>query len=425
MKTTKLCLLILLTMGNCIVALQSYIVSWANGFTKPTERTGNGTPTFRPVLPDSTITSNQDGGGDGSGASSTARTDELYKLIYYATLAPSSHNTQCWKFRIDRNNDDADSSKSSSTGSITILPDFSRSCPVVDPDYHHLYASLGCAVENLVIAAQAHGYETRVDASSPQDGIQVHLKKSSPVAALATPEVMDLFQAIPKRQVSRCDYNGHALEPSELDSLQKAVAAAGGGGGNGGGGVHVVLVTDRKQMQDIQDQVLLANAAQINDPSFMKELRSWVRFNEKDAVSHGDGLYSKANGNPSIPTFLGNAIFNYIVRPSAENAKIAHQVESSAGFAMFVSQIDDPIHWVQAGRCYERFALQATIMGIRNAMLNQPVEVAKMRPAFVELMGLKKSSRVDLVVRFGKGPEVQGISPRRPLHDVVIMEGKP
>jgi hypothetical protein len=47
-----------------------------------------------------------------------------------------------------------------------------------------------------------------------------------------------------------------------------------------------------------------------------------------------------------------------------------------------------------------------------------------MRPAFVESMGLKKSSRVDLVVRFGKGPEVQAISPRRPLQDVVIVEGK-
>jgi hypothetical protein len=414
-STTKLCILVLLTMGNCIAALQSYIHFMANALTKPSttaERNTNSTPTFRPVFPDLT-------------------TDELYKLIYYATLAPSSHNTQCWKFRIDRNNHDDDNdntniSKSSACPAvITILPDFSRSCPVVDPDDHHLYASLGCAVENLVIAARASGYETRVNASTPQDGIQVHLKKlpaaDAAVLLATTPEVMDLFQAIPKRQVSRCDYNGQALEPSELEALQKAVATA---AAEAGGGVHVMLVTDRKQMQEIQDQVLLANAAQINDPSFMKELRSWIRFNEKHAVSLGDGLYGKANGNPSIPAFLGSAIFNYIVRPSSENNKIAHQVESSAGFAIFVSEKDDPIHWVQAGRCYERFALHGAVMGIRNAMLNQPVEVAAMRPAFVESMGLKKSSRVDLVVRFGKGPEVQAISPRRPLQDVVIVEGK-
>jgi hypothetical protein len=37
--------------------------------------------------------------------------------------------------------------------SIVILPDLSRRCPVVDPDDHHLYVSLGCAAENILQAA--------------------------------------------------------------------------------------------------------------------------------------------------------------------------------------------------------------------------------------------------------------------------------
>ena len=75
------------------------------------------------------------------------------ELVRYATLAPSSHNTQCWKFALDGQ-------------SISILPDLSRRCPVVDPDDHHLYVSLGCAAENLVQAAQALGLagEVRFDA---------------------------------------------------------------------------------------------------------------------------------------------------------------------------------------------------------------------------------------------------------------------
>jgi hypothetical protein len=52
-------------------------------------------------------------------------------LVRYATLAPSSHNTQCWKFQIDNN-------------AISILPDLLRRCPAVDPDDHHLFVSLGC-----------------------------------------------------------------------------------------------------------------------------------------------------------------------------------------------------------------------------------------------------------------------------------------
>jgi hypothetical protein len=54
-------------------------------------------------------------------------------------------------------------------------------------------------------------------------------------------------------------------------------------------------------------------------------------------------------------------------------------------------------------RHYERFALQATALGIRNAFLNQPDEVAALRPAFAASLGLT-GQRPDLVVRFGRGP---------------------
>ena len=45
---------------------------------------------------------------------------QMQALIYYATLAANGHNTQPWKFRIRQD-------------SITVLPDFSRRCPAVDP----------------------------------------------------------------------------------------------------------------------------------------------------------------------------------------------------------------------------------------------------------------------------------------------------
>ena len=39
-------------------------------------------------------------------------------------------------------------------------------------------------------------------------------------------------------------------------------------------------------------------------------------------------------------------------------------------------------HWVEAGRAYERFALKATSLGVKNAFLNMPVEEASVRHAF-------------------------------------------
>jgi hypothetical protein len=85
---------------------------------------------------------------------------------------------------------------------------------------------------------------------------------------------------------------------------------------------------------------------------------------------------------------------------------------------VFVGQTADKAQWVDVGRCYERFALQATALGIRNAFLNQPVEVALVRPPFAAAVGLS-GQRPDLVVRFGRGPTLPP-SLRRPVESILV-----
>lgn len=77
-----------------------------------------------------------------------------------------------------------------------------------------------------------------------------------------------------------------------------------------------------------------------------------------------------------------------------------------------------PAQWVEVGRAYERFALQSAALEIRNALLNQPVEVPTLRPQFAALLGIGKH-RPDLIVRFGRGPKLPP-SLRRPLQTVLV-----
>jgi hypothetical protein len=153
------------------------------------------------------------------------------------------------------------------------------------------------------------------------------------------------------------------------------------------------------------------------DPAFVKELKSWIRFNGADAVRTRDGLFSVSSGSPSIPTWLGEVAFGWFLTPKGENDKYARQIRSSAGIAVFVGEAVDKSHWVEVGRCYERFALQATALGIRNAFVNQPVEVGSVRPQFASTIGLA-NQRPDLVVRFGRGPALPS-SLRRPVQAVL------
>ena len=311
------------------------------------------------------------------------------ELVRYATLAPSSHNTQCWKFAVvDK--------------AITVLPDVSRRTPAVDPDDHHLFVSLGCATENLVQAALAHGLAGEPGFDAASNAVRVTL---APTQARASP----LFKAIPERQCTRGDYDGKPLPNEELRLLERAGTAD---------GVRVLLLTERSAMEQVLDHVVQGNTAQMANPAFVKELKAWIRFNGTDAVRTGDGLYSAASGNPSIPTWIGDLAFGWFFTPKGENDKYARQIRSSAGIAVFVGKAADKAHWVEVGRCYERFALQATALGIRNAFLNQPVEVASVRPQFADAVGLT-GQRPDLVVRFGRGPALPP-SLRRPVQAVLV-----
>lgn len=314
----------------------------------------------------------------------------LRELVRYATLAPSSHNTQCWRFRIGNS-------------AVSIQPDFSRRCPAVDPDDHHLFVSLGCAAENLAQAAIANGLMAETDFRPAAGGVlDIALTPTRPVAS-------PLFEAIPDRQCTRAEYDGSPLSTVELKTL------AGAGSDTD---VQVLLFTEKTAMEKILEYVAQGNTSQMRDPAFIKELKAWIRFNESDAVRTGDGLFAGASGNPTAPHWLGNRLFDLFFTPQRENEKYAGQVRSSAGIAIFVSEHDDKAHWLAVGRCYERFALQATALGIRNAFLNQPVEVPTLRTQFAQYLGIG-GRRPDLVVRFGRGP-LMPRSLRRPLEAILV-----
>ena len=314
-----------------------------------------------------------------------------WELVRYATLAPSSHNTQCWKFALD------------GTGqAITLRPDLARLCPAVDPDQHHVFVSLGCALENLTQAALAHGLKGDVLFDPATDAVRVTL---TPTAAQST----DLFKAIAQRQCTRGDYDAKPLTNAELALLQRAGSSE---------RVRLLLLTGQAAMAQVLDYIVQGNTAQMADAAFVTELKSWIRFNGRDAVRTRDGLYSAASGNPSVPAWMGERLFGWVFTPKSENDKLARQVRSSAGIAVFVGQAADKAHWVEVGRCYERFALQATALGIRNAFLNQPVEVSTLRPQFAAALGLGEQ-RPDLVVRFGRGPTLPK-SLRRPVEAVLV-----
>jgi nitroreductase len=130
--------------------------------------------------------------------------DQLKFLLNYAVLVPSGPNTQLWKFSIKENE-------------ISLIADFSRSLPAVDPTDRTLYISHGCLLTNLLMAAEHFGFE--YDIKCLPDGLlgdrtaAIRFSRKA-----ANPKFPDLFHEITKRiQIERA----LKRDPSEMKRSRK------------------------------------------------------------------------------------------------------------------------------------------------------------------------------------------------------------
>jgi hypothetical protein len=314
----------------------------------------------------------------------------MIELVRSATLAASGHNAQPWKFAIKEN-------------AIEIYPDYSRRLPIVDPSDRELWMSLGCALENLLIAARANGY-TQEEVSYPSnaaDFIRVHLKPD-------TVQVSPFLTAIPLRQNTRSTYDGQLIKNNHLKQLQSISLEP---------GVVMRFMLDPQELNTVVEYVDRGNLSQFADRAFVDELTHWIRFNKKEALAALDGLYSACSGNLQVPRWLGKIAVGG-TNPQQQADADTQKLRSSPGVVVIASETDDKTAWIRTGQVYERLALQMTTLDIKSAFLNQPIEVAAIRGQFQQAIGLG-NMLPQLLVRFGYAKSLPQ-SLRRPVEQVII-----
>ncbi len=316
----------------------------------------------------------------------TERT-RVHHLVRYATLAANSHNTQPWLFEAGGN-------------TIRIRADVDRRCPVVDPDDRHVIASLGCATENLVLAAKAAGIEAQVEFQPSSRHVNVTMTTAPSDSTAA-------YQAIVKRQTTRAPFDPTPLANDDLSAMESAAQR---------GGVRLRLLTARKELDRLKEFVVEGNTAQCNDDTFVRELRDWIRFNQTHAADTRDGLYTGSTGAPHFPRWLGQHAFPFFFTAGSENPKYVAQLDGSAGAIVLYAESDKPEGWFNVGRASQRFQLEATARDVRTSFINQPLEVNAVRGEFQKWLG--DGLRPAIVLRFGRGKPLPP-SLRRPVAAVL------
>jgi len=321
-----------------------------------------------------------------------AKNPDYLFMIEQAIKAPSGHNTQPWLFQINESD-------------IQIYPNFDKSLPVVDPDNRELFISLGCAVENLCIAASEKGYKTRVDIAE-EGTITVGLTKDESVE----PDI--LYNQISVRQTNRSVYTGQII-PSDKINLLKAMFDI--------SAMNIYFYeNDTPEFNTIADYIIKGNVMQMQDKAFTNELKSWMRFNKKHQDKTNDGLSYAVFGAPNLPRFIVEPIMSKALNDKRQNRGDRKKIASSSHFVLFTATSNTPEEWIRLGIIMERLLLKLTEQGIVHAYMNQPNEVSELSIKMAEALSLLNEYPT-ILLRIGYG-EKTPYSKRMDISNVILTD---
>lgn len=308
-------------------------------------------------------------------------------LIAYAIEAPSSHNTQPWRFEVD------------GVSRVFVHADRARQLTVGDPAGRELVMSCGAAIENFVIAARTFGFDADVQllpATSQPDCLAAIV-----IAPGAWPDDEEglLFDAIGARRTSRQAFATGPVEPSIVDALAAAATHR---------GASLLSVGAPETRARLRALIGEADGRLFASVPWRRELASWVRTPNED----GDGMRLGA-----IPAPLARvAIQSFDVGARARAADGA-LVDHAPVLAVLTTSEDSTRDWLNAGRALERVLLTATRHGLQAGFLNQACQVPALRDQLRELalgMGYPQA-----VLRFGPARPLPR-TPRRRTASVLV-----
>ncbi|WP_367320036.1 hypothetical protein [Streptomyces sp. HUAS ZL42] len=331
-------------------------------------------------------------------------------MVAAAVLAASPHNTQPWIFRV-------------SDTRIDLVADPARRMTAPDPYGREMRVGLGCALENLVLAARARGYEPRVgllpDPSEPRLVARVELA-AGPARHSA------LYDAISERRSNRGPYTAEPLPDGFLDELA-ALA-------DGSGTVTAVWLTTTRAKRDMGILMVEAARAVIADEGQSKDGFRWFRGDADAIERHRDGLTLDGQGLSPLMTAVGK-LLPATSRASGDTfwvkqTRTVHTRTAAAYGVLLVADPHDAAQQLAGGRLLQRIHLAVTARGLALQHMNQITEridrdlglgrKPEFGPRLAALVADPGGRQTLVAFRLGHPVRSGRLSPRRPASEVIL-----
>ena len=335
------------------------------------------------------------------------------RIVAAGVLAANPHNTQPWVISVVAN-------------TISISADPTRRMPACDARDREHFAGLGCAIENMVVAARAVGSPVTVDllpdGSSPDLVARLTIGPEGTATAAAADTT--LAAAIPLRHTNRGPYTGAPVSDDDLSALGAAASDL--------PGVSVTWVTDNAARQGLGDLYVEATEAIVGDEAQSLEAFSWFRNDRADIDAHRDGLTLDCQGLDSTTLFLAKVLpAQSRTEGDAFWVKSTREVHTATAAAYGIVTVTDVLSradQINGGRMLNRVHLAATAASLGFHHMNQITERIDQDAALGQpdvfsarweaATGIAASSGL-VAFRLGHPGRPAGLSPRRALSAVI------
>lgn len=318
--------------------------------------------------------------------------DKLRFCLNYATLAPSSHNSQPWVFRVLND-------------VVELYADRNRALRVVDPHDRELTISCGAALHHLRTAVRffGHAEQTTVvpDPHHPDLLAAVKLGEPRPHDA----HDVTLFRAMTDRRTNRGPYKP---DPIPLDVLSRVLHP------DDPHGVWLHWWDTPKDKHRLAELVGKGDKLQFSDPAFRDELAHWLRSNWTE---RGDGMPGSSQGVGLVESYVGPWVVRTFDVGDGTAAKDARLADGSPVLLAIGTDTDARERLLAAGQALSRVLLLAQSYGLAASYLNQPIEVPELRPEVAALTG--RAGFPQLLLRLGYPTSLPPLTPRRRLEEVL------
>jgi len=317
---------------------------------------------------------------------------DMYKVLYYASLAGSSHNSQPWKIEATGNR------------LIRLYADTTRELPVVDPERRELYISLGAFIENLTLSAGSLGYGSNVKFND-------NYKSSSLVAEIqlykTVPTGFDL-SLIERRMTLRIPFKKDPIKTTDINFIITPDPL----------NIRYYSATS-KEGRFIAVKALNAYIRQAYNNAAQTELEKWMRFSDKEVEEKKDGL---TTAGMQINGLAGLIVRHYYKPEDSKKAsfikagieKTKKQVLGCGGWIVVIASANSVEEWINLGRIYQNINLTCTKLNIGFQPMNQIVEENRFKNEVTKYLGIKQEML--FVARIGYNDRNQvPVSPRRPV----------